>query len=182
MFRVTLFAAFAVASLGQAGCVGTWDTLTSRRFRDHPMETMQKMVSPEDPVMVLRADPPRDGDERADAMRRLKEPIRNKGTRDDQDAIVELLAWTARYDPSPVLRMEAIGALSRFEDPRVAGSLIAAYQNCARPQGIRAAAQAAIDRSRRDPDRRERRPQSDPGAVRSIASRSPARPATRPNG
>jgi HEAT repeat protein len=129
VLRVAFITGFAAASLGLTGCAGTWDTLTSRRFRDHPMDTMQKMWSPEDPVMVLRADPPRDGDQRADALRRLKEPIRNKGTQEDQDAIVEMLGWTARFDPSPVLRMEAIGALGRFEDPRATGLLIAAYQS-----------------------------------------------------
>jgi hypothetical protein len=128
VYRVPLFAAFAVVSLGLAGCAGTWDTLTSRRFRDHPMTTIQHMISPEDPVMVLRADPPRDGDERAAAMKRLKEPLRDGRTRDDQDAVIDILAEAACSDPSPVLRMEAIGALGRFEDPRAAGILVTAYQ------------------------------------------------------
>lgn len=129
MFRIPFFTGFAVASFGLAGCAGTWDTLTSKRFRDHPQATIKKMWSPEDPVAVLRANPPRDGDERADAMHRLKEPLRNGGTRDDQDVIIDILANAAQYDPSPVIRMEAIGALGRFEDPRAVGILIAAYQN-----------------------------------------------------
>jgi hypothetical protein len=129
VFRFPFFAGFAVASIALAGCAGTWDTLTSKRFRDHPQATIKKMWSPEDPVAVLRANPPRDGDERADAMHRLKEPLRNAGTRDDQDTIIDILANAAQYDPSPVIRMEAIGALGRFEDPRAVGILIAAYQN-----------------------------------------------------
>ena len=129
MFRVPFFIGLAVASVALAGCAGTWDTITSKRFRDHPKETIKKMWTPEDPVAVLRSDPPRDGDERADAMHRLKEPSKNKGTQEDQDAIIKILADAAQYDPSPVLRMEAIGALGRFEDPRAVGILIAAYQN-----------------------------------------------------
>jgi len=129
VLRAFFLAGFAVASFGLAGCVGTWDTITSRRFREHPFVTMQHLMQPEDPVLVLRADPLRDGDERAAAMRRLKEPIRNKGTREDQDAILDILAYSARSDPSPVLRMEAIGALGRFEDPRVTAYLLTAYQN-----------------------------------------------------
>jgi hypothetical protein len=127
VFRV--FILLAVVSLAQAGCAGTWDTLTSKRFRDDPMTTLQHMVSPEDPVMVLRSHAERDGDELAAAMRRLKEPIRNNGTREDQDAIVDYLAKTAESDPSPVLRMEAICALGRFQDPRVPGILMGAYRN-----------------------------------------------------
>jgi hypothetical protein len=126
--RASFLAGFVVASLGLTGCAGTWDTLTSRRFREHPLVTMQQMVSPEDPVVVLRANPPRDGDTRAAAMRRLKEPLRNKGTPEDQDAILDILARAVISDPSPVLRMEAVGALGRFEDPRAAGILIAGYQ------------------------------------------------------
>jgi PBS lyase HEAT-like repeat len=128
VFRVYFLAGFAIASLGLAGCLGTWDTLSSRRFRDHPFLTVQHMWQPEDPVLVLRSVPPRDGDERAAAMRRLKEPIRNKGTKEDQDAILDILARAAISDPSPVLRLDAIGALGRFEDPRAAGILLSAYQ------------------------------------------------------
>jgi hypothetical protein len=129
VLRVPFLLGFAVATIALAGCAGTWDTITSKRFRDHPKETIKRMWSPEDPVAVLRANPPRDGDEIADAMHRLKEPIKNKGTQEDQDAIIDILANTAQYSPSPVLRMEAIGAIGRFEDPRAAGILIAAYQN-----------------------------------------------------
>ena len=103
VFRVTLYAVFAVASLGLAGCAGTWDTLTSKRFRDDPFTTMQHMVAPEDPMMVLRADPPRDGDER----RRDAPP---QGTAEeqgdagqDQDEILEVLGWHSRIRCEPGL-------------------------------------------------------------------------------
>src|SRR5436853_1666446 len=105
------------------------DTLTSRKFRKDPWNTTVHLIQPEDPLVVLRADPPRDGDERAKAMRRLKEPIETGGTQPDQDEVVELLARTATSDPSPLLRLAAIDALSRFRDPRAAGVLMYAYQN-----------------------------------------------------
>jgi PBS lyase HEAT-like repeat len=116
-------------SLGMTGCAGTWDTLTSHRFREHPFETTKRMWSPEDPVAILRADPPRAGDERAAAMRRLQEPIRNKGTQEDQDVILAILEAAATNDTSPVMRLEAVGALGRFQDPRAAAILMTAYQN-----------------------------------------------------
>jgi hypothetical protein len=133
VLRLLPIAGFVVASLGLTGCAGGWETVTSHRFRDgmleHPLETTKSLWVLEDPMLVLRTDPPRDGDERASAIHRLKEPIRNKGTQEDQDIIVNVLAKTATSDPSPVLRMEAIGALGRFEDPRVAGILIVAYKS-----------------------------------------------------
>lgn len=124
MFRQFAIVGFAVAS---AGCAGTWDTITSRRFRTEPFTTMGKMVNPEDPLVVLRADPPRDGDERAKAMRRLKEPLRAKGTQQDQDEVIDVLARSAVRDPSPVLRLAAVEALGRFEDPRAGPILMQAY-------------------------------------------------------
>jgi hypothetical protein len=120
--------AVATASLLPAGCAGTWDTVTSRSFRDAPFKTLGKVISPEDPVLVLRADPARTGDERAKAMHRLKEPLRNGGTQEDQDQVIEILAQTATTDKSVVLRNAAIDALGRFEDPRAAGILMVAYQ------------------------------------------------------
>ncbi|MBA4062870.1 MAG: hypothetical protein C0501_04025 [Isosphaera sp.] len=128
MFRPLLAAASALAPLGLAGCAGTWDTLTSRRFREDPVETTRRMFSPEDPVAVLLADPPRTGDDRAAAMRRLKEPAQAGRTSEDQDAVLGELQRAAAADPSPVVRMEAIGALGRFRDPRAAAALVAAYQ------------------------------------------------------
>jgi hypothetical protein len=121
--------AIAAVSLLPVGCAGAWDTLTSRSFRDKPFKTFNKeVISPEDPMLVLRADPPRTGDERAKAMNRLKEPLRNKGTQEDQDQIIDILSRTATSDNSPVLRYAAISALGRFEDPRAMGILMLAYQ------------------------------------------------------
>jgi hypothetical protein len=129
VFRVLPIAGFAVVSLGLTGCAGTWDTITSKKFRSDPWNTTARMMNPEDPLVVLLADPPRDGDERARAMRRLKEPLRDNRTQQEQDAVIDVLARAATADPSPVLRLAAVEALGRFEDPRVAGILVIAYQN-----------------------------------------------------
>lgn len=119
----------AVLAASSCGCVGTWDTMTSRSFRKDPWNTTHRLISPEDPLVVLRADPPRSGDERAKAMRRLKEPLRDNRTQQEQDEVIDVLARSATVDPSPVLRLAAIEALSRFDDPRAGGILVIAYQN-----------------------------------------------------
>ena len=145
MDRVLPIAGVAVLSLGLCGCAGTWDTITSRKFRRDPLTATQRMIAPEDPLLVLRADPPRDGDERAKAMRRLKEPLRTGLTQQDQDEVVDLLAHTATADPSPVLRLAAIEALGRFDDPRAAGILTMAYQQAhGRPDGAPDPVKAAV--------------------------------------
>ncbi len=128
MFRSLLLAGLVGASIVSAGCTSMWDAVTSRNFREQPFKTVGQVIVPEDPVVVLRADPPRTGDERAKAMHRLKEPIYNKGTQLDQDQIIDILAQSATRDPSPVLRFAAIEALGRFEDPRAVSILILAYQ------------------------------------------------------
>lgn len=128
MLRVLTIAVFAGTPLALTGCAGTWDTISSRTFRKDPLNTTYHLIRPEDPMAILRSDPPRAGDERAKAMRRLKEPLANGLSQQDQDQIVDLLARSATTDASPVLRMAAIEALGRFEDPRAPGILMIAYQ------------------------------------------------------
>lgn len=126
--RVLMFAVLAGWPLALTGCTNTWETLSSRKWRKDPWNTTVHMIKPEDPLVVLRADPPRDGDERAAAMRRLKEPLAIGLSQQDQDQIIDLLGRTATTDTSPVLRIAAIEALGRFEDNRAAGILAIAYQ------------------------------------------------------
>ena len=64
MLRVLTIAVLAVMPLALTGCTGTWDTLSSRTFRKDPLNTTYRLIRPEDPMVVLRADPPRSGDER----------------------------------------------------------------------------------------------------------------------
>lgn len=103
------------------GCAGTWDTITSRRFRKEPFHTMFKS---EDPMTVMRTSP--EGDQRAKAMRKLKEPALS-GNAQDQEQAIELLSQAATSDPSPVVRVAAIDALGRFKDERAVPILTAAY-------------------------------------------------------
>jgi HEAT repeat protein len=129
VYRVLPIAGVFVACLGLTGCAGTLDTVTSRRFRSDPFDTTYRMIRPEDPLAILRADPPRSGDERAKAMLRLQEPLAVGLTQQDQDEVIDLLARTATSDPSPVLRLAAVEALGRFQDQRAAGILMLAYQS-----------------------------------------------------
>ena len=129
MYRVLPIAGVVGVSLALTGCAGTLDTVTSRTFRQDPFNTTYRMVRPEDPLAVLRADPPRSGDERAKAMLRLQEPLALGLTQQDQDEVVDTLARAATSDPSPVLRLAAVEALGRFEDPRAPGILMLAYQS-----------------------------------------------------
>ena len=137
MLRVLTIAVIALTPIVATGCAsGSWDTLTSRKFRKAPFDTTYHMIKPEDPMVILRADPPRDGDERARAMQRLKEPLANGLSQQDQDQIIDMLGRTATSDASPVLRIAAIEALGRFQDQRASGILLIAYQKShGRPEG-----------------------------------------------
>lgn len=110
--------ALVAATIGLTGCASTWDTMTSRRFRDAPFGTM---FGSEDPMTVLRQNP--DGDARARAMRNLKEPT----VEPDQTEAIEILAAAATTDPSPWVRVAAIDALGRFQDQRAVEHLAHAY-------------------------------------------------------
>ncbi|HET6576331.1 MAG TPA: HEAT repeat domain-containing protein [Fimbriiglobus sp.] len=116
-----LIAMIALVAAG-SGCASTWETMTSRRFRDKPFETM---FGTEDPLTVLRQDP--DGEARAKAMRRLKEPAANGRPQAEQDEVMQILSTAATSDPSPWVRMAAIDALGKFQDSRTVETLAAAY-------------------------------------------------------
>ena len=104
------------------GCASTWDTVTSRRFRDKPFEVM---FTREDPMTVLRSNP--DGEARARAMLALKEPAANGQGEAVQDEALQLLHTAATTDKSPWVRIAAIEALGKFEDPRAVQSLMQAF-------------------------------------------------------
>lgn len=115
---------FAVLILvvGLTGCAGTWDKVSSRRFRDDPVGTV---FDRRDPMDVMRTSS--EGDDRAAAMRKLKEPAAHGRSEPEQEEALRLLTEAAINDPSPVVRVAAIDALGRFRDPRAAKSLTAAY-------------------------------------------------------
>jgi hypothetical protein len=110
------------------GCAHTWDVLTSQRFRDAPLTSVQRLLRPEDPVAILLADPPRSGDEQADAWRRLSAERYQQCSPEQQVRLWHMLETTATQEHSPVLRMAAIHTLGRLGDPRAVAVLIAAYQ------------------------------------------------------
>jgi hypothetical protein len=115
-----LIAVIALTAAG-AGCASTWETVSSRRFREKPFQTM---FGSEDPLTVLRESP--DGDARARAMRALKEPAED-GRPEAQDEVIQVLEEAATADPHPWVRMAAIDALGRFRDPRAVEILAVAY-------------------------------------------------------
>ncbi len=107
---------------GSLGCAGTWDKLSSRRFRQDPLGTIYDQ---RDPLSVMQTSP--EGDDRAAAMRKLKEPISQGRSEQDQEEALRLLTDAAINDSSPVVRVAAIEALGKFKDPRAVRSLLAAY-------------------------------------------------------
>ena len=130
MARQLLVSTIVGVLVGVIGCASTWDKITSRDFKEQPFESMFGKTP--DPLHVLRTSP--EGTERAEAMKRLQEPLRSEGSQADQDEVVEhILGPAATSDPSPVVRAAAIEALGRFEDPRAVSYLIAAYHQAAGP-------------------------------------------------
>lgn len=116
--------------LSAVGCAGTIDDLTSANYRSrlfqHPINTL--FVTPE-PLGVLRDST--DGNERAKAMKRLREPLVHGGTQAEQDQILQIVADAAARDKQPLCRLAAIEKLGTFRDPRAAGALISAYESLA---------------------------------------------------
>jgi PBS lyase HEAT-like repeat len=106
-----------------AGCANFWDDVTSQKFKEHPFQTM--FTTP-DPVLVLR-DPESTGDERAKAMRRLKQPTMIGGGNALLDEEMQYLTAAALNDKQPLCRLAAIETLGRFQHPQVVPTLIAAY-------------------------------------------------------
>ena len=132
----------AAFTIGLSGCAGTYDLVTSQRFKERPFHTM---FTREHPLDVLEH--VQEGDDRVRAMRAVEEPRENGGTTADQDRLIAILQASATTDSRPLCRLAAVEALSRFKDPRVGPILITAYQNApfdtpaaANPDGVAPAA------------------------------------------
>ena len=123
MARRALTLSAAVALIASIGCAGTWDAVSARKVREAPF---QNMFSSEEPITVLRNKV--DGNERADAMRRLKEPAKQGKPPAEQDEAMHILWTAATTDASPIVRVAAIDALGRFDDPRAFRLLKDAYE------------------------------------------------------
>src|SRR5262249_47042853 len=106
-----------------AGCQsgGVWDDIRYRDFR------FRDMVNKQDPIKVLETNT--NGDARARAMRKLKEPLQNGGSQEQQDKAMQMLTEGATTDNRAVCRLAAIDALKRMRDPRATPALIQAYYN-----------------------------------------------------
>jgi HEAT repeat protein len=110
----------AVLALSGVGCQrDLWDDFTSRdwRLRDVGKRT--------DPLSVLRTS--EDGDARAKAMAKLKEPILNGGSEQAQNDAVQILSDSATKDTRALCRLAAIDALGRFQDARATAALVQSY-------------------------------------------------------
>lgn len=110
-----------LALVALSGCAGFWDEVTSRNFKFKSL-----WVKP-DPIVVLRDSG--DGDERAKAIRRLKEPKENGGSDEQQQVVMDLLLKTATLDRQPLCRLAAVEKLGHFKDPRAAQGIKDAFFN-----------------------------------------------------
>jgi hypothetical protein len=117
--RGLLAAVLAAAGLGAAGCGTFWDDVTRRDF------SFQRLINPPSPLVVLKNS--HDADDRARAMRSLREPLQNGGDERDQAVVVTVLSTAATSDRQIVCRMAAISALRHFKDPRAVEALKDAY-------------------------------------------------------
>lgn len=121
-FRVTRWSVLsvAVACGALSGCANFWDDVTSHEF--HFKDRFKRQP---DPLWVVQNS--LDGDARARAARKLREPLQNGGTQQEQDTVVQLLTWRAEHDPQPLCRLAAIQTLRDFRDPRAFEGVKRAY-------------------------------------------------------
>ncbi len=119
-WRAGVAAAALVAGLGLAGCANFWDDVTSRDFK------VEQLWKPHpDPLVVLRDS--NDGNERARALRALREPKQHGGTDQEQDMVLRVLTAAAVNEKTAWCRLAAIQTLGTFKDPRAVQALRAAY-------------------------------------------------------
>ncbi len=114
----------ALLCVGLCGCSGTWEEL-SRKDISFGQRCQNIWSAAPDPMVVLRDS--KDGDDRAKALRQLKEPLQNGGTAKDQDTVLSILVISAQTDSQPVCRVASIQALGKFKDPRAVSALVDAY-------------------------------------------------------
>jgi hypothetical protein len=113
--------ALAVASVWLCGCAAFWDDVTSRKFE------FSHLYAKPNPFLTLQDS--KDGDERAKALRALREPKEHGGNDRDQDAVIKILATAATTDRQPLCRLAAIRSLGTFKDPRAVEALTHSFEN-----------------------------------------------------
>jgi hypothetical protein len=137
--RRSLLTVASAALIGPllGGCANTLEDITSHRYRDKLWDSpFHTLFSSDDPMYVLRN--AKEADDRAKAMLVVKEPKARKGSDADQEELIAILEKSATSDMHSVCRINAIEALSRFQDPRASRILLAAYHNAGNesPAGI----------------------------------------------
>jgi HEAT repeat protein len=108
-----------LTSLSLCGCAGFWDEVTSRNFSIH------HFFETPNPFLVLQNSD--DGDQRAKALRALREPSQYGGTAKDQEAVLKILVTAASQERQFLCRMAAIESLGHFQDPRAVDGLTKAF-------------------------------------------------------
>jgi HEAT repeat protein len=112
-------AALAVLLVNLCGCANFWDQITSRDFK------VKMLFEKKDPLVVLRDSD--NGDDRARAIQKLKEPKANGGNDEAQNLVLDLLIKSATVDRQPLCRLAAVEMLGHFQDPRAVPALQDAF-------------------------------------------------------
>jgi hypothetical protein len=119
----------AVGLLPLVGCATFWDDVSSPQYRTRfAQRPFQTMFTTTDPVVIARTST--DGDERARALGRIREP---KSGTPQHDEVLALLTTAATRDNSAICRMAAIDALGEFRSPQAVTVLVSAYQQVKLP-------------------------------------------------
>lgn len=114
--------------LGACGCAGFWEEVSSREF------AFKNLWSQPEPLVVLRDSS--DYHRKGQALARLREPLRNGGTQQEQDLYLQILSRAAVNETSgqaealsrdPYCRLCAIRMLGEYQDPRALPILEKAY-------------------------------------------------------
>ena len=110
----------ALVGLLAVGCIEA-----NPRLRYFTYEYHKKKWFPGDKYEILQKST--SGDERADALTRIKEPIRHGGSPQDQERAIAILRKAGSEEPEVWARLCAINAMSKFKDPRIVKGLEDAY-------------------------------------------------------
>jgi len=121
MPKVVLIVAGLIAAV--PGCATFWDEVTSSERDSRYMLGWGK----HNPLVVIRDNDPSkpnaDGLRRAQALGELREPLKNGGNAQDQEAYLKILGAAATTDREPLCRLAAVRALGKFQDQRAASIL-----------------------------------------------------------
>lgn len=129
--RCRFAACLAIAWLGLSGCGHFWENATAhdpngKGVADDFRYRWRLLTDFRPPHRVLAEEP--DNDLRARAVRKLKEPLRDGGTEEQQAKMVALLGDMARNPKEPITcRLAAVEKLGEFRDPAVVPHLKEAF-------------------------------------------------------